>query len=237
MRGTKLRTLGRAVVALALFAGAQHASAVTIYWADWTQAFQGETTGTASATITVPGDTVTVSYTGQVTGNTNVAGTYPSWGPASTFSGGTVGNPPDFLDIIALTGGTSTGTNTITFSTPVVNPVMAFWSLGQGGETIQYIFGDEEFNVESGGPSAEFGGQSITEEPGNIVQGIEGNGTVQFIGTFSKIDWTVPNFENWHGFTLGIAGEAGPSVPEPGTLVLLAIALIGFRLMRKRRID
>src|SRR2546425_2790139 len=110
------------------------AFAATISWTDWTSAALGNTTGTAAGTITLSGSSsVGLSYSGQVFGTTTLSNTFPSWGPASTFSGGTVGNPPNIKDIIGLTGGTATATNTLSFSTPVVDPVMAIWSLGNGG--------------------------------------------------------------------------------------------------------
>ena len=96
--------------------------------------------------------------------------------------------------------------DTITFSKPVVNPVMAIWSLGAPGTTASFNFtASEPFTIESGGPSAEFGGSAIFVCSGNslAVCGTEGNGTIQFQGTFSTISWTNPAFENYYGFALG----------------------------------
>jgi hypothetical protein len=220
--------LALALVAATLFTPfAIPASAVTIDWVDWTTATVGTTTGTAQGTA--PSNGVTVSYTGQVFSTTTTNGSFPSYGPAGTFSGGTVSNAPSPHDIIGLTGGTSTGTNTITFSTAVVNPVMAIWSLGQGGVPATFVFSaSEPFSIQSGGPSAEFGGSTITQAA-NVVSGVEGNGTIQFAGTFTSLTWTNPVFENWYGFTLGIAGTGGgtPSVPEPSSWLLLGLALTG----------
>jgi hypothetical protein len=55
--------------------------------------------------------------------------------------------------------------------------------------------------------------------------GIEGNGTIQFVGDYSSIGWTVGGSEYWHGFTIGIAGVG--SVPERSSLVLISIGLAG----------
>ena len=59
---------------------------------------------------------------------------YPSYTPNSTFADGTIVDnaPVPANNIIQLFGGTD-ALNTVTFATPVVNPVMAIWSLGQGG--------------------------------------------------------------------------------------------------------
>src|SRR5215831_13263544 len=152
----------------------------TVTWTDWTGLTLGTTNGTATGSIAI-GSGITVSYTGQVlsTSNTNNTSGGVSWGPASTFSGGatsTVSNPPPFRDIIGLSGGTGTGVNTITFSTPVVDPVMAIWSLGAGGAPASFVFSaSEPFSIQSGGPSAEFGGSAITQS-GSVVNGTEGNG-------------------------------------------------------------
>jgi len=190
-----------------------------IVWTDWTSFTAGTTNGTATGTA----GSVGVSYSGQVLSNSNTNNTSGgvSWGPASTFSGGSISNPPPFRDIITLQGGAGTGTNTIRFSTPVVDPVMAIWSLGQGGAPASFVFtASEPFTIQSGGPSNEFGGSSITQS-GNVVNGVEGNGTIRFSGTFSEITWTNPQSEFFYGFTTGIAGAATP-VPEPSTWLLVA---------------
>ena len=219
------------------------ASAATIFWTDWTSATFGQQTGTAAGIITLPGpSSVELSYGGEVFNTTILSNTYPSWGPAvPTFSGGTVGNPPNIKDIIALTGGSGTGTNTLTFSGPVVDPVMAIWSLGcdarncAAAVSASFVFlPTEPFTIESGGPSTEFGGSTITAS-GSIVSGVEGNGTVQFHGTFSQLVWTNPQFENYYGFQIGIAGAGSAAVPEPGSLALFASGFAGLAGLAWRR--
>ena len=55
----------------------------------------------------------------------------PSWNPAATWIGGVVGNgPPAGATSIHMEGGPNSGVETITFSGPVANPVLAIWSLG-----------------------------------------------------------------------------------------------------------
>ena len=110
----------------------------------------------------------------------------PSWGPSSTFSGGTVGNAPVTANgIIQLFGGNAGVTDTITFSQSVTDPVIAIWSLGQNlpnqaAIDASFTFsGTPAITVESGGPSNEYGGSTIfTCTPGSSVCGIEGNGTI-----------------------------------------------------------
>jgi hypothetical protein len=127
--------------------------------------------------------------------------------------------------------------NTITFSQPILDPVMAIWSLGNGGDDANYTFsGSEPFTIIAGGPSEEYGGSSIVPNgSSDSVTGEEGNGTLQFIGTYSQITFTNSNYENWYGFTLGVDGIAPPvSTPEPASLALLGWSLAGLAAIRRR---
>jgi hypothetical protein len=215
------------IVAISLFSAVapKSASATSINWTTWSSNSAG----------TIGGLGITTTYSGQMDGISSAG--YPSWMPTSTFSGGTVGNPPPSSGhMIQLTGGT-TSVDTITFSKPVVNPVMAIWSLGAPGTTASFNFtASEPFTIESGGPSAEFGGSAIFVCSGNslAVCGTEGNGTIQFQGTFSTISWTNPAFENYYGFTIG-APSSTSVVPEPASVLLVASGLAGVLRLRWRK--
>jgi hypothetical protein len=144
-----------------------------------------------------------------------------------------VGNAPSPAGgIIQLTGGSATGLDTITFSAPVLNPVMAIWSLGRTYLPVQLDFGSQLFTVEASGPSNEYGGSGITAL-GNNVLGLEGNGTIQFQGLYSSISFATPNEEYWYGFTVG--NDIG-GVPEPATwaMFLLGFGAIGWTLRGRR---
>lgn len=203
------------------------AHSATIDWSSWS-------TNTSGAIASTP---VTVTFQGEVSGYyTN----YPSWTPVVTYADGTavLNAPVASNGIIHLIGGGGDAAvvDTITFSQAVVNPVFAIWSLGQGGNTPSFNF-DATPTLVSGGPSAEYSGSSIwigTGADGNNVYGTEGNGTVQFIGTFTSISWTNPVAENWYGFNVGIAGVAA-AVPEPGSVGLLLAGLTLVGLARRRR--
>jgi len=184
--------------------------------------------------------TVDVTYTGNYT-FAQVSGGSDYWNPEPTYADGTiVGNRPSTADIIALYEAGST-VHTLTFSQAVLNPIMAVVSLGQPSVPVQYDF-DAPFNIVTNGQGA-FGNGPLTELPGDVLQGQEGNGTVQFQGSFTSISWTIPEIgEYWHGFTIGaigVGGEPGPGpgpnpIPAPGALLLLSLGtgLVGY--LRRR---
>lgn len=205
------------------------AFAVPIHWNTWSSA--------ASGSLTVNADSVGVTF---ATTNSHAAiANYPSWTPAATFADGViVDNAPVAANgIMQLTGGT-TATNTLTFSVPVVDPVISIWSLGAGGSPASFVFVGVSPALVAGGPSAEYGGSSIIVA-GNTVSGTEGNGTIQLLGTFSSIQWTNPQRESWYGFNVGVADVGIPhGVPEPQQLLLFLLGLgvlVGGRTLTRAR--
>jgi hypothetical protein len=182
-----------------------------------------------SVNVAYSGEVLPTSYTGL---GPAPVGLYPTWTPTTTFQGGSVGTAPTNIGSVAIEGGAGTGVNTVTFSPAVVDPVMAIWSLGSANANTlgEFVFTPSEpFTIEAGGPSAETGGSAITSA-GTTVFGLEGNGVVQFHGTYSTLSWTNPVLENDYAFTIGAEG----AVPEPASISLLAVAG-GAMLMRNRR--
>jgi hypothetical protein len=225
---TKLR--GMTACALLAAATAITAPAATVTWTDWASVTSGNPgSATGSVALSTP---ISVTYSGQTNG---LSVNYPSWNPSTTFSGGAVDNaPPQSFNSVTLTGGTAT-VNTLTFSSAITNPVLAIWSLGAGGNPASFNFtSDEPFTIEAGGPSAEYGGASITKSGNNVV-GSEASGIVMFEGTFSALTWTNPRFESYYVFTAGVAGPAGPStVPEPSAFYIAGLGISALVLIRKR---
>jgi hypothetical protein len=216
--------------ALASLGFATAANATT--WTVWSDSYTAGFPTGGSATSVLGG--VTVSYSGEINsgiGNPACGGIcfgYPSWTPASTYVGGIVTSAPPSADgMIQLTGGGGSGTDTITFSSPVKNPVIAIWSLGAGGIQAEFDFSATP-TYEAGGPSAEYGGSPITVL-GNVVSGYEGNGTVAFLGTYTSISFTTPEYESWYGFTVGSA------VPEPSTWAMMMLGFAGLGYAGFRR--
>lgn len=206
-------------ICLAIASGAAHASVID--WTTWGAPGVNTVAGTSGS--------IGVTYTGEIQ---SIDHTIVYQTPAGTFNGGNVGNaPPDGISTIQLFGGNPNLVDTITFSTPVLNPVFAIWSLGQTGIDASFNFiGSPTFTIQSGGPSAQYSGISITQN-GSTVSGIEGNGTIQFQGTFTSISWTNPVFENWYGFQVGTVA----AVPEPSTWAMMLLGFVGVGLLAYRR--
>jgi hypothetical protein len=219
--------------ALASLGFATDANASTT-WTVWTSSTVGTPTGGSAAGTA---GSVGVSYSGEVY---VLDEGLPDWTPTSTWVGGIATSAPLTTDgAIRLTGGPATGTDTIVFSRPVYDPVIAIWSLGSeppnANAQADMIFSATP-TIEAGGLSTEYGGQSITLLPGNDIHGAEGNGSVAFFGTYSKISFTTPNNEYYYDFTVGVS-----SVPEPATWAMMTLGFAGlgyagFRRAKKSRV-
>lgn len=220
------------------------ALAVPYYYVDWTQANIAQ--GTASGVITLPdASQVTVTfaatyadgshgtlYGAQINGGTNF------WSPSTPYTSTQVDNAPPGTDILQLSGGLNQ-IYTVTLSEAIKDPIMSIVSLGRGGVPTTYDF-NTPFTIVSQG-AGYFGGTStsLTQLPGDVLQGTEGHGTIQFLGTFSTFSWTVPTPEDWHGFTFGIRTTEAiepTAVPDQShTVALLGLGLLGMFIVRRRQ--
>jgi hypothetical protein len=194
---TGFRPLAASLAAAALFASAGiGAQTIPTTWADWT-ATDGLTT--ASGTMALPSGKVKVKFVGPTLYFAQVAdGATDYWsGTAYDITGQPTGS-----DILAFKGGTDKQVYKISFSRPVTNPVMAVMSLGRNGIPTRYVFGQVPTLLSSG--SGFFGGcETCLSVKKKTLTGVEGHGVVQFVGTYSSITWKQPDFEFWHGVTIG----------------------------------
>lgn len=223
MKKIILNTLLKVVVSVVLVLTiVPVALAVPITWTDWTSATTG-LPGSATGSIGAIG----VSYTGEVAWAQTAGGT--NWWTEGTplpYTGNSViDNAPPASDIIVLDRGYIT--NTITFEAPILDPVMAFVSIGRTYLPVDYAF-NTPFTLLSEG--AGWWGNGSWTQTGNTLTGYEAHGAIQFSGLISSISWVNTPGEYWHGFTVG----SPASVPEPGTFALLLSGLVGLAFARRK---
>ena len=222
----KISHLGAVCAAAVAFAVAPVSSAnAQITWTSWTADSPGALTGTASGMM----GSIAVTYTGEVGSGTQInnTGSVTAWRETGTplaFGG----QGPTTTDFVQLVGGTSTGTNTLSFSSPVNNLFMGIASLG-GYNTAQFNF-TTPFTIISQGAGNWGGTATSLTQTGNTLFGTEGNGVLQFSGPVSTLTWTNPVSEYYYGFTVGTS-----TVPEPSSIALLGTGLFGLVPMMRRR--
>lgn len=211
------------LLSLGVASGAQ---AAMISWTDWTSADASQAFGT----LDVGGTDVDVTFTGsgfsaQTAGGTNY------WTNPATYTGSAlVDNAPPASDIIRLNTG---GQKNISFSQAVVDPIFALVSWN--GNTVDF---GTPIEILSYGQGYWGNGTPILNAGGTGFYGSgEVHGAIRLPGTFTSINFTDTS-ENWHGFTLGVAGlgQNGPSpVPAPIGMLLLGSGLAGLIAVRRRQ--
>lgn len=256
------------LLALALIAACGSASAVPIKWTDW-QSSTNDTLGfTAQGTITTTTSTVSVTYNNpQGVGfyQTGAGGDTDYWtsntrvrDPAtSPYTSSVVDNIPTGTDIVALR---FAGSQTLSFSEAIANPVFSYVSLNGNGYAFDQDFEILSFGDASNGNTPGFWGagtstKSVVDTGGGVLEyqllGTgEPHGTLRFTGAFDTVTWRSLSNEFWNGFTVGVEGTAEeifpddpsptdpPSIPEPSAIALLGLGLTGLaglRINRKRK--
>lgn len=209
--------------------------AATIAWTHWTSDVVSGTAGSAAGMIVASSGTVNISYTGDVASPTQVNTTTSTgtdyWAFPSTYTGGIVSNAPDSLnhDVISFSQG-NTVTDTVTFSRPVLNPILAIVSLN--GASLSF---STPVTVLASGNGSFGGGTLFVGTPNTLLQDTgEGNGIIELAGTFNSFTFvhTAPEF--WAGFTVGVQDVATVSgVPEPGTALLLGCGMLAVMVGQK----
>ena len=135
--------------------------------------------------------------------------------------------------------------------TPVADPLIAIWSLGNvtSDTEAEFIF-SQPFTIVAGGPDAQYpGGESlqssvasgascdgtVNAKTGNcyIASGYEASGILLFSGVYGNnsngyapITFQTPDYEDYYAISVG------DQTPEPETLSLLGLGLLALPLLR-----
>ena len=173
-----------------------------VAWTDWTSSSGSPDTPTNTATgiISFGGANITVDYSENWTFvQTGSGENYWTEGSPAPYTGNAIiDNAPTPSELVAFA---FPATHTLTFSQPIVNPILAIVSLGNGsGDNVSYDF-DSSFTVLSEGQG--YWGDGDYTLSGNKITGSEFHGVLQFQGTLSSISWTSSPYEFWHGITVG----------------------------------
>ena len=165
--------------------------------------------GNASIGLTLSGEVNSTSSTN--TGNWS--STYPAAGAASTYYGSAQVSTLPSGPMITQTGYTTTNlqAHTLTFSSSVSNVLMAIWSLG-GGSSVSALRFSQPFQILSSNGSTSYNGNSRFSSSGDATSGYtltgyEGNGVIQFLGTYNSLSWNVTAPEYYSGFNIGMTSN------------------------------
>lgn len=221
------------VLAIGAIAGAAAgAQAATVDWANWTSSTATTVTGNAVDGSTNVGITFSGPYAFAQLNNSG----FNYWqNPAAPYISSAVSNAPTNSDMIGLS---TASTFTITFSAPVVNPLIGLvsWNganvtFGGGADTQTY---DIQY-LSSG--CGYWGCGTYANATNNSFTGSgELHGVIELQGTYSAITFSDTDGEYWHGLTVGFERVAAP-VPEPGNLALMLAGLgaLGVAVRRRAR--
>lgn len=224
------KPLFRALALAALAGAGPLAHAATVDWANWTSATATTVTGNAVAGASTVGITFDGSY-----GFTQLNDTgFNYWqSPSTPYISAEVSNAPANSDIIALS---NAGTFTITFSAPVVNPLIGLVSWNGANVTFGGGTDTQTYDIQylSSGHGYWGTGSYGSPTPTSFTGVGELHGVIELKGTYSSVSFTDTTPEYWHGLTVGFESLA-PAVPEPGDLPLLLAGLGVLGLVQRRR--
>ena len=220
-------------LALMSVAGACSLSqAATVDWANWTSAGTQTVSGNAVAGSATVGITFTGDYAFTELNNTG----FNYWqSPATPYMSAEVANAPANADQIGLS---NAGTFTITFSQPVVNPLIGLISWNGANVTFGGGADSQAYDIQYLSSGCGYWGCGSYGSPtASSFTGVgELHGVIELQGTYSSITFTDTTPENWHGLTVGFESLAS-TVPEPGNLplVLAGLGILGFAARRRVR--
>lgn len=188
-------------------------------WIDWTS--------TTTGTMDIGGTSVGVTLTGNPYSFIDGDYYYNNANTGGTSAGGTYGGlvPSDLIQVA------NAGSYTLTFDQALDDLYMSLVSIGQPGYGVTYDFSNAFSVVSYGSNYWGYGGYTTS---GDDFTGSEFNGILHFAGSFSSISFNISPNEFWHGFNF--SSDSVSSVPEPSSIALLALGLLGLALGRKSKL-
>lgn len=195
----------------------------------------GYTTGVAGSVVNpVGGATIGLSVSGEIS---SYSSAYFNWSTRVPAAAGYVGSIPTFAAMLAQTGYSTAEykPHTLSFDAPVSNVLMLIFSLGAPGEASTLTF-SQPFQILS---SQNVFTSGVDGKGGYTLTGFEGNGLIQFLGTYSSLSWDVSAPEVFSGFNVGFTSTPyipPAPVPAPPALWLFVLGLLGIGAIRRKRV-
>jgi hypothetical protein len=219
-RNNKMKRNIALIFGIALISPIQAMAADTASWANWASSSSGSFIQNSNTiNVTYSGSTFGVDYNSYI------------YDVPSSFTNTAVTNTPGTNGTILMSGGTLQ-VNNFYFSQAVINPLMDVFSVGQSGVPVSFNFlNGATFSILSSG-AGHWGGGTLTQS-GNSIIGVEGNGLLQFNGSYTDISFTTPNYEYYYGATVGALSAPVPE-PETYAMLLAGLGLLGFTARRRK---
>ncbi|GAB2708367.1 PEP-CTERM sorting domain-containing protein [Aliiglaciecola aliphaticivorans] len=217
------------ILSIALFFSlfSLQAHSFPVYWTDW---MSEDSASSATGQLDIGGSIIDVTYTNSSSHYFVQTGTATNYWTGNAYTNGSIDNAPLPSEQVALG---AAGEVTISFSSAIENVYIALNSWN--GQNVLF---DTEIEFESIG-TGYWGSGTATVNGDNTGFTASGelHGVVLAAGSHTSISFTHLT-EYWHGFTIGVAGEAEVVEPDPNDIPepsLIAILSLGLLMLGRRQ--